>query len=85
MHSYNKIFGLLHESESQANALNIISLPKFSDKQLIELALAAESLGSDSVILIALNLIYFLNNLKDRNMFKKIINCRKTAFYEEPG
>jgi hypothetical protein len=46
--SYNKIFGLLHELESQDNYLNQIRIPKLSDKQLIALALAAESLSIDS-------------------------------------
>jgi hypothetical protein len=46
--SYNKILGLLHELDAQDNYLNQIRIPKFSDKQLISLALAAESLGVDS-------------------------------------
>jgi hypothetical protein len=46
--SYNKILGLLHELESQDNYLNQIRIPKLSDKQLIALALAAESSSVDS-------------------------------------
>jgi hypothetical protein len=46
--SYNKILGLLHEQEAQDNFLNQIRTPKLSDKQLIVLSLAAESLGIDS-------------------------------------
>jgi hypothetical protein len=46
--SYNKILGLLHELETQANFLSQRRLPKLSDKQLIALALAAESSGIDS-------------------------------------
>lgn len=46
--SYTKILGLLHELEVQANFLNQRRLPKLSDKQLIALALAAESSGIDS-------------------------------------
>lgn len=46
--SYNKILGLLHELEPQDNFLNQIRIPKLSDKQLIALALAAESSSIDS-------------------------------------
>ena len=46
--SYNKILGLLHELEPQDNFLGQIRIPKLSDKQLIALALAAESSGIDS-------------------------------------
>jgi hypothetical protein len=45
---YNKILGLLHELEPQDNFLNQIRIPKLSDKQLIALALAAESSSIDS-------------------------------------
>ena len=46
--SYNKILGLFHELEPQDNFLNQIRIPKLSDKQLIALALAAESSSIDS-------------------------------------
>ena len=46
--SYNKILGLLHELEPQDNFLNQIRIPKLSDKQLIALALTAESSSIDS-------------------------------------
>jgi hypothetical protein len=46
--SYNKILGLLHELEPQDNFLGQIRTPKLSDKQLIALALAAESASIDS-------------------------------------
>ena len=46
--SYNKILGLLHELETQDNFLNQRRLPKLSDKQLIALSLAEESLGIDA-------------------------------------
>lgn len=45
---YSKILGLLHEIEKQDNFLNQIRIPKLSDKELIALSLAAESLGIDS-------------------------------------
>jgi len=49
LHSvYTKILGLLHEIENQNNFLNQIRLPKLSDKELIALSLAAESMEIDS-------------------------------------
>lgn len=46
--SYTKILSLLHELEPRDNFLKQIRTPKFSDKQLLALSLAAESLGLDS-------------------------------------
>ncbi len=46
--SYSKIYDMLHELEPMNNFLNQKRQPKFSDKQLIALSLAAESLGIDS-------------------------------------
>lgn len=46
--SYTKILGLLHELEPNDYFLNQIRVPKLTDKQLIALNLAAESLGIDS-------------------------------------
>lgn len=46
--SYTKIYTLLHELEPMDNFLNQIREPRLSDKQLIALALAADSLGIDS-------------------------------------
>lgn len=46
--SDNKILGLLHELEPQDNFFNQILTPKLHDKQLIALALAAESSSIDS-------------------------------------
>lgn len=46
--SYTKIFALLHELEARDNFLHQIRKPKLSDKQLMALTLAAESLGIDS-------------------------------------
>jgi hypothetical protein len=46
--SYTKILGLLHELESRDNYLNQIRISKLSDKQLIALTFAAESLGLGS-------------------------------------
>ena len=46
--SYTRIYALLHELEPMNNFLNQIRRPKLSDKQLIALTLASESLGIDS-------------------------------------
>ncbi|MBT3725264.1 MAG: IS982 family transposase [Gammaproteobacteria bacterium] len=45
---YSKILVLLHEIEREDNFLNQIRLPMLSDKELMALSLAAESLGIDS-------------------------------------
>ena len=45
---YNKILTLLHSIEPNDNFLNQIRLPKLTDKELLSLSLAAESLGIDS-------------------------------------
>ena len=46
--SYTRILALLHEIEPENNFLNQIRIPQLSDKELIALNLAAESLGIDS-------------------------------------
>jgi len=46
--SYTRILALLHEIEPENNFLNQIRIPRLSDKELIALNLAAESLGIDS-------------------------------------
>ena len=48
LRSYNKIYSLLHELETDNNFLNQIRTPKLNDKQLVALNLAAEGLGIDS-------------------------------------
>jgi len=45
--SYTRILSLLHELEPDDYFLSQIRLPKLSDKELIALSLAAESLGID--------------------------------------
>jgi len=45
---YNKVLVLLHEIEEKDNFLKQIRKPKLSDKALLALSLAAESLGIDS-------------------------------------
>lgn len=45
---YSKVLALLHEIEDKDNFLNQIRIPKLSDKELLALSLAAESLGIDS-------------------------------------
>jgi len=46
--SYNRILALLHDLEQQDNFLNQKRSPKMTDKELIALNLAAESLSIDS-------------------------------------
>ena len=48
LRSYNKIYSLLHELETDNNFLNQVHTPKLNDKQLVALNLAAERLGIDS-------------------------------------
>ena len=48
LNTYTKTLSLLHELESRDNFLNQRRIPKFSDKCLIALSLAAECLGIDS-------------------------------------
>ena len=48
LRSYNKIYSLLHELETDNNFLNQVRTPKLNDKQLVALNLAAEGLGIDS-------------------------------------
>ena len=45
---YTKIWCLLHELDPMDNFLNQIRIPNASDKELIALTLAAESVGIDS-------------------------------------
>ena len=45
---YTKILSLLHELETMDNFLSQHRSPKLSDKAIIALTLAAESLGIDS-------------------------------------
>jgi hypothetical protein len=69
--SYNKILGLLHELEPQDNFLNQIRTPKLSDKQLIALSLAAESLGIDSERHLFKQLPVTLAGQIDRSVFNR--------------
>jgi hypothetical protein len=69
--SYTKILGLLHELETADNFLNQIRLPKLTDKQLIALALAAESLGIDSERYLFKQLPLTLSSQIDRSVFNR--------------
>jgi Transposase DDE domain len=69
--SYNKILGLLYEPEPQDNFLGQIRIPKLSDKQLIALALAAESLGVDSERHLFKQLPVALVGQIDRSVFNR--------------
>ena len=69
--SYTKILGLLHELESRDNYLGQIRTPKLSDKQLIALVFAAESLGLDSERHLFRQLPSTLAGLIDRSVFNR--------------
>jgi hypothetical protein len=69
--SYTKILGLLHTLEPQDNFLKQRRLPKLNDKQLIALALAAESLGIDSERHLFKQLPASLAGQIDRSVFNR--------------
>jgi Transposase DDE domain len=77
--SYTKILGLLHELGPQDNFLKQRRLPKPADKQLIALALAAESPGIDSERHLFKQLPAALTGQIDRSVF----NRRRLAFKVE--
>jgi hypothetical protein len=69
--SYTKILALLHELESRDNYQGQIRIPKLSDKQLIALVFAAESLGLDSERHLFRQLPGALDGLIDRSVFNR--------------
>lgn len=69
--SYTKILGLLHELEPADCFLKQIRLPKLSDKELIALSLAAESLGIDSERYLFKRLPDTLLGKIDRSVFNR--------------
>ena len=69
--SYPKIFELLHELECRDNYLGQIRTPKLSDKQLIALVFAAESLGFDSERHLFRQLPSALTGQIDRSVFNR--------------
>jgi hypothetical protein len=69
--SYSKILELLHELESRDNYQGQIRTPKLSDKQLIALVFAAESLGLDSERHLFRQLPSALDGLIDRSVFNR--------------
>lgn len=69
--SYTKIFSLLHELEPMHNFLHQRRQPKLSDKQLIALTLASESLGIDSERYLFKQLPPELNGKIERSVFNR--------------
>lgn len=69
--SYSKVLQLLHELEPMDNFLNQIRIPKLSDKQVIALALAAESLGLDSERYLFKHLPTTLSSQIERSVFNR--------------
>lgn len=71
LESYNKILPLLHTLDDQDNYRRQIRLPKFSDKQLIALCLAAESQGIDSERYLFKQLPDTLTGLIERSVYNR--------------
>ena len=69
--SYTKILSLLHELEPKDNYLNQIRIPKVSDKELIALNLAAESLAIDSERYLFKCLPAFLHTQIERSVYNR--------------
>ena len=68
---YNKIHGLLHEIESRDYFLDQRKKPKLSDKGLIALCLAAETLGIDSERFLFKQLPESLQGLIERSVYNR--------------
>lgn len=68
---YNKTLALLHEIEPQNNFLNQIRRPKLSDKELLALSLAAETLGIDSERFLFKQLPDNLNGRIERSVYNR--------------
>ena len=69
--SYSKIYALLHELEPMDNALHQIRKPTLSDKRLIALTMAAQSLGIDSERQLFKQLPASLSGKIDRSVYNR--------------
>lgn len=69
--TYNKILSFLHEIEPEDYFLNQIRLPKMTDKELIALNLAAESLGIDSERYLFKRVPTALKNKIERSVYNR--------------
>ena len=70
---YNKVLVLLHEIEEKDNFLKQIRKPKLSDKALLALSLAAESLGIDSEHFLFKQLPPEVEGLIERSVYNRRI------------
>lgn len=69
--SYNKILPLLHSLDTEDNYRQQRRLPKFTDKQLIALCLAAESQGIDSERYLFKQLPEGFHHLIERSVYNR--------------
>jgi len=69
--TYTRILSLLHELEPRDNFLNQRHIPKFSDKCLLALSLAAESLGIDSERYLFKRLPKQITDLIERSVYNR--------------
>jgi len=70
---YNKVLILLHEIEDKNNFVNQRRKPKLSDKELLALSLAAESLGIDSEHFLFKQLPPEVEGLIERSVYNRRI------------
>ena len=75
---YSKILSLLHEIEPADNFLNQIRTPKLSDKELLALSLAAETLGIDSEHFLFKQLPACINGKIERSVYNR--RARRLSF-----
>ena len=77
-HVYSKILSLLHEIEPEDNFLNQIRKPKLTDKELLSLSLAAETLGIDSEHFLFKQLPECIEGKIERSVYNR--RARKLSF-----
>ncbi len=70
---YNKVLALLHEIEEKDNFIKQIRKPKLSDKALLALSLATESLGIDSEHFLFKQLPPEVEGLIERSVYNRRI------------
>ena len=75
---YSKILSLLHEIEPEDNFLNQIRKPKLTDKELLSLSLAAETLGIDSEHFLFKQLPECIEGKIERSVYNR--RARKLSF-----
>lgn len=76
--SYSKIHDIFHELELMNNSLNQKRQPKFTDKQLIALSLAAENQDIDSECYLFKRILLEINTKIERYVYNR--RRRKLSF-----